>query len=282
MHYHFKHRLRFIYASPATLEAQTLRLRPREDGSQRVFTHHLAVKPDPSMLSRALDEYGNVETRAWFFGETPELEVEAESTVETIRVNPFDFLIDGAWMDLSWDNRLLAARPALAPYLRRERGRALLELSEKLKVEAGGQVLPFLLRLNRFLNENITYEIRPEGDPRSAEETLSLGRGACRDLTVLFMALARSQGIPARYVSGYHEGDPLKPNKELHAWAEVFLPGGGWRGFDPSVGLAVADHHIALAAGPDPPDAAALSGVFTSAKPGSKMETEVVFINDPS
>lgn len=91
---------------------------------------------------------------------------------------------------------------------------------------------------------------------------LSQGAGACRDLSVLFLAACRHVGLPARFVSGYHEGPPERGERELHAWAETYLPGGGWRGFDPSLGLAVADRHVAVAAAPDPRGAAPVAGTF--------------------
>ncbi len=277
MLFHLRHKLRYLYASPATLDCQIFRLRPRADGSQRLFSHHLSVTPEPSLLSQGLDEFGNVETRAWFLGETPQLTVEARSTVETTRVNPFDFLIEPNAMALPWGDAAVKARPGLSQYLPQVRDLSLLGFAEGIRRDAGGEVLPFVLRLNHWLHERLSKETRLEGVPRSPAETILLGRGSCRDLTVAFMALARSQGIPARFVTGYHEGDPQNPRKELHAWAEVFLPGGGWRGFDPSLGLAVADRHIALAAAPESPETAVVSGIYSSAKTGSRLETEVLF-----
>lgn len=280
MLFHLSHRLSYQYEAPATLDTQILRLRPREDGAQRLLTHHLSVTPEPSLVSQELDEYGNVGTRAWFLGATPKLVVETRSSVETLRVNPFDFLIEDAWMDLPWGDRLVKSRPILAPYLPPVRDSSLSGFAEGIKKDAGGKVLPYLIRLNKWLNERLTRETRLEGAPRGTAETILLGRGSCRDLAVAFMTLARLQGIPARFVTGYHEGNPLDPRKELHAWAEVFVPGGGWRGFDPTVGLTVADRHIALSSAPEAPETAVLSGVFTSAKAGSKLETEVVFLDE--
>ncbi|MFM7576061.1 MAG: transglutaminase-like domain-containing protein, partial [Microcystaceae cyanobacterium] len=85
-------------------------------------------------------------------------------------------------------------------------------------------------------------------------------RGSCRDLTILFMEVCRTMGLAARFVSGYQEGDQATEDWELHAWAEVYLPGGGWRGYDPTHGLAVSDRHIALVASPNPQDCAPVTG----------------------
>lgn len=94
---------------------------------------------------------------------------------------------------------------------------------------------------------------------------------------MLFSAAVRSQGLATRFVSGYAEGDPDKRLKDLHAWTEVFLPGAGWRGFDPSSGLACADRHIPLEASPEPPGAAVLSGRYGTAVAGSRLDAEVMF-----
>lgn len=129
-------------------------------------------------------------------------------------------------------------------------------------------------RLNARLHRQIRHEIRDSGQPPAPEITLRRGRGACRDLTVLFMAACRSQGLAARFVSGYQKGDGNRPRRYMHAWPEIYLPGGGWRGFDPTLGLAVADQHVAVAAAARPEAAAPLEGHFHGATT-STLEAEV-------
>ncbi len=104
--------------------------------------------------------------------------------------------------------------------------------------------------------------VREEGLPKRPSETLASQEGACRDLTVLYLDLCRWQGLAARFVSGYWRGGKASERRYLHAWAEVYLPGAGWRGFDPSSGLAVGDDHIAVAASPDPDGAAPVFGTY--------------------
>jgi len=99
--------------------------------------------------------------------------------------------------------------------------------------------------------------------------------GACRDLAVLFMDICRSLGLAARFVSGYKYSPDTPDQHELHAWAEVYLPGAGWRGYDPSWGLAVADHHVALAAGPAPQDAMPVTGTFRGTDVLSSLDYSV-------
>ncbi len=123
--------------------------------------------------------------------------------------------------------------------------------ARKLAVESGGDPLAFLDRLNATIFREIRHDIRPEGAARPPEETLALGHGACRDVTMLFLAACRSLGIPARFVSGYQaHADTPDGRRHLHAWAEAFAPGIGWRAYDPTHGLDVSDGHVALCAAP--------------------------------
>lgn len=278
MLFKIRHRLTFDYAAPATLSPQSLRLRPREDGAQRLLDFALELSPVPSLLSYNLDENGNVEARACFLGQTRQLKLQVESSVETLRVNPFDYVLDPGLGALPWGPQLADKHRGLAPSLQQDAQPEAAALAKALAKEAGQDPVAFLLRLNQWLNHKLTYELRPQGEPQSPAETLHRGRGACRDLSVLFVACCRSVGIPARFVSGYHEGDPEQRYKELHAWAEAWLPGAGWRGFDPSVGLACADRHITLAAAPDPAGAAASSGRFGASVAGSTLSAEVMFV----
>lgn len=137
-------------------------------------------------------------------------------------------------------------------------------LSLELAREADGKTVDFLMMLTRRLHQMIERVRRLEGPPNPPAETLVQKRGSCRDTTLLFMHVARAQGMAARFVSGYFfpAGDDSPDTHELHAWAEVFLPGAGWHGFDPSVGLACADRHAALAASPDPALTIPLVGTY--------------------
>jgi transglutaminase-like putative cysteine protease len=278
VNFRIKHRLTYHYASPAVLGPHILRLRPRDDGSQRVLDQNLTVEPLPSLLSRQADAYGNVEHRAWFLGSTSVLSIESECVVETQRVNPFDYILDPAFNTLPYGPSFLEAYPGLEPYLKSEAAPAAAALAQKICSEAKGEATAFVLRLNKWIFEHLSQEHREHGEAWPADQTLLEQRGACRDVAQLFLACARSLGLPGRFVSGYFEGDSELRNKDLHAWVEVYLPGGGWRGFDPSCGLAVADRHIALCAAPRPEGAAAISGTFGAPLGGSTLVAEVLFM----
>ncbi len=129
--------------------------------------------------------------------------------------------------------------------------------------EVGQQPVAFLDQLCRTIHARADKQIRTSGDAQAAGETLASWRGACRDFTVLFLAAARSMGMPARFCSGYQSAaDTPDGRRYLHAWAEVFVPGTGWRGWDPTHGVAVGEGHVALCAAPDQAETMPVVGGF--------------------
>jgi transglutaminase-like putative cysteine protease len=275
MLFHVTHATRYEYAHPVFLEPHTFRLRPRCDGTQRVIRFQLQVHPAPRGLSEMLDADGNAVAEAWFEGVTGSLAVISTFDVETLRRNPFDYLPGppAAVLPLEYPAEL-AER--LRPYLAGAAPGSRVEGLARAAAEASGrEAVAFLAELNRRIHGECRGVVREDGDPRDPEETLEIRAGACRDLAVLFMAACRAAGIASRFVTGYHLASPGGGRGDLHAWAEVYLPGGGWRGFDPSKGLAAADRHIAVAAGPAPRDAAPITGTFRGSAAGSSMSAEV-------
>ena len=250
------HTTRYRYDAPVHLEPHIFRLCPRQDGAQRVLRHTLEISPAPAGRADGLDQDGNVITQAWFTGTVEELVVRSEFEVETLRENPFDFLLAAA------DRALPVSYPeSLAAYLHPDSSEAVRRLACELADRADGKTIPFLTALIERLNTTIRQIVRRHGAPLAPEETLR-GEGSCRDLAVLFCAVCRTAGVAARFVSGYERESALQDGSEMHAWAEVYLHGGGWRGFDPSRGLAVAASHVVVAAAADPALAAPVTGTF--------------------
>lgn len=261
MRFEGQHRTTYRFNKAVFLEPHRIRLRPLEHATQRLLDYRLTINPHPDGLSTYLDSESNPVAEAWFSGLTETLEIVTCFTVDTLRSNPFDFiLIDDECASLP------AAYPAelqetLVLYRQAEPlPEAVTCLGNCLVQQAGGDTLAFLAQLCSWLYDNIEVMIRPTGEPMPAAETFEKRQGSCRDLTVLFMALCRSQGLAARFVSGYQAGDLDQEHRHLHAWSEVYLPGGGWRGYDPTHGLAVADQHIAVAASWQPSGAAPVFG----------------------
>ena len=256
------HKTRYRYSRPVFLDPHEIRMRPRCDGSQRLLDFQIEIEPEPVGVAHNLDAEGNAVTRAWFAKSHAELYIVTRSTVETLRANAFEFLLaaDFAGLPARYGE---AETAVLKPCMQQgDPADEIIELGQRLSGQAEGQVLPFLRALNGHIYTSLQTEVRLEGGPLPARETLARGRGACRDLAVLFIAVCRALGLAARFVSGYQAGDQNQSERYMHAWAEVYLPGAGWRGWDPSLGLAVADGHVAVAAGSEANAAQPLVGHF--------------------
>ncbi|MEM6517761.1 MAG: transglutaminase family protein [Cyanobacteria bacterium P01_C01_bin.70] len=264
MQYHIRHATTYRYPQPVKLAAHTVRLRPRSDGSQQLQQFAMTIAPTPSKRSEFLDIEGNICLRLWFEDvEVSELQVQTEATVQTWRTNPFDYLSE-PWAVTAPIAYPQAIATHLAPYLRPILSTAwhpqVVDLAQTLLHDAQGNVGFFLSKLTQTIYEEFDYAHRLEGDPLPAGITLRQQSGSCRDFAVLFAEACQAVSLAARFVSGYQEGDQDQTTRELHAWPEVYIPGGGWRGFDPTLGLAVGDRHVALAAAAHPQNAAPVSG----------------------
>ncbi len=249
------HSTGYLYDAPVVQEPHTFRLRPRTDAAQSLLRFALQVSPAPAGQSQCFDRDGNVILETWFDAPMTELAIQSSFEVETLRENPFDFLFRGG-------GRLpLEPDAGLAPYLAAP-GEAVGGFVQPIARRAGNSVLPFLAELNREIFEGFGHNIRDDGPAHSPDRTLRERIGTCRDLAVLFCAACRAMQVPARFVSGYAVGAESDGRTDMHAWAEVYLPGGGWRGYDPSQGLAVSTSHVAVAAAADPAMAAPVSGNY--------------------
>lgn len=261
MRFEVEHTTRFEYSEPVNLEPMTIRLRPRTDRSQRLRSFQLLLDPEPAGITEPTDVEGNDTTLVWFSQSVTHFEVRTRLQADTLRTNPFDYVvIDPAALQLPM--RYPEAESAALDRYRTPTGAAgVVDLAVDV-MRAGGEATDFLTALSARLASEVEGEIRMEGDPLRPSETLARGRGSCRDAAVLFIDACRSVGVAARFVSGYQEGDPDVEEKHLHAWAEAFIPSVGWRGFDPTLGLAVSDRHLAVAAGPTHQSAAPTEGSF--------------------
>jgi transglutaminase-like putative cysteine protease len=259
------HATTYRYAKAAALGPHTLRLRPRADGAQRLLRYSLKVDPTPAGCSEFLDQEGNAVVRAWFAAPARSLEIHSSFEVETLRSNPFDFLLEGeasGRVPMVYPEIL---RPVLHPYAAHGRSAAVCEFARAAAAEAGWRTMEFLRILNGRIFDSMRQVIREFGSPLAAGETLAAGEGSCRDLAVLFAEACRFLGLATRFVSGYETAAAEGERADMHAWAEVYLPGGGWRGYDPSRGLAVAALHVPVAASLEPDLAAPVTGSYGGA-----------------
>lgn len=246
MRIHVRHQTVYDYSAPVRLAPHRLRLLPRGDGVD-VLEETVAVDPAPCGRREGADLHGNRVLEIDFDGETERFVVDSRFTVETHAAPPPK---PSALPRLPWtwavaeDFVAYRDEPALDDTVR--------AFATDLAEASGGNPVVFLERLNHTLFTRTDRYIRGSGYAQTPAETLARGSGACRDVTVLFMAAARAQGFAARFVSGYQaRAETADGLRHLHAWPEVFLPGLGWRGFDPTHGLPVTDAHVAIGAGPD-------------------------------
>ncbi len=274
MRYQIEHFKCYRYSDAVFLEPHTIRMCPRSDWRQSIEEYQLEIQPTPSGCAQNLDAYGNRVQVTWFDGLTKELIVRSRLRVRIENHNPFDFVLPqyATHLPIAYsDDELASLQPFLAgdevanPGVQR--------LSAEALEASAHTTLNFSTTLSNLIYERIDYSHRHDGPAYTPQETLDKGVGACRDVAVLFCACARSVGLAARFVTGYHEPEERDP--ELHAWSEIYLPGGGWRGFDPSNGLAVADKHITLASAPEPEGAATISGT-TRRKASHSLETSLL------
>jgi transglutaminase-like putative cysteine protease len=268
----------YHYDFPVYLEPHIFRLRPRENSAQRLLAFDIQITPTPAGTTECLDQDGTLALNAWFNAPTSELRVVSAFTVQMLRENPFDYVLTSQSLNLPlWYVEPLCA--ALSPY----RSDAFVAESVKqyakwIAATAQWNTLSFLSALSLKIFQTYRQVTRPYGPPWPSSQTLSAQEGSCRDLAVLFCDACRVMGIAARFVSGYEcaAANSSFGNQDayMHAWAEVYLPGIGWRGYDPARGLAVSNQHIAVAAGFDHDLASPVAGWYSGGS-GSRMEASL-------
>jgi transglutaminase-like putative cysteine protease len=274
MRFTIRHHTQYRYSQPVRLSPQQLRFHPRDDGAQRVIEHQLEISPKPQGRNEHIDLEGNRVTQAWFESETDHLTITLTMQVETLRRNPFDFILNSEAVSLPIDHThdLICARA----YLERiEADDAVTAFAAELSLGVDRDTLRFIERLNRELFTDFSHVHRETGIPQSPATTLQCRQGACRDLAVLFVDCCRTEGIAARFASGYQKGNLQSERRHLHAWPEVYLPGAGWRGFDPTHGEVIADTHVTVAAAAHPRGTMPVSGIFTGQGVSSSLDYDL-------
>jgi transglutaminase-like putative cysteine protease len=263
------HLTEYRYRRSVGLTPHRLRLHPRGVPGLRVLRSEHHIHPREHSLRWSLDTEGNVLGSVTFPSESNLLRIESTLLLEQEITNPFNFLLEERAMRLpfSYDDR---ERQFLAPFMQSTDHGSAREVSLLVEpflrgVSAKESTLDFLSAFNRAITALFRYSLRHETGVQSAEETITRREGSCRDFAHLFIESVRSAGLAARYVSGYLCSSPGSPGENhTHGWGEVYLPGAGWRGFDPTNGIMAGAHHVAVAtslvAGDIPPVEGAYCG----------------------
>ena len=270
-----KHTSRYSYSKPVSLQPHVIRLRPRCDGTVRVVRFEAEIEPNPVTVSACLDIEGNSVLHAWFRDTTTQLAIRTSFEVETARSNPFDYLLAAGaeTLPIAYGDELSGS---LAGYLRRlDDEDSVAAFGRSIAEAAGGRTLDFLNALNSEIYRTCPISIRETGAPYAPAYSLEHRRGSCRDVAVLFIDACRAVGIAARFVSGYRQGSTGRQRRYMHAWAEVYLPGGGWRGYDPTHDRVVADEYVVVAACREPLGATPIEGGFRGTGATSTLEAHI-------
>lgn len=275
------HQTVYDYDRPVTLAPHQVRLRPAAHARTPILSYSLTVEPSTHFVNWQQDPYGNYIARLVFPQPARRLSITVDMVADLTVINPFDFFVEqhAEHFPFTYD---VALRDELTPYLQSEQVGPLLSewlagLQRALPAEPM-QTTDFLVLVNQRLQRDIGYQVRLEPGVQTPEQTLSLRIGSCRDTGWLLVQILRRLGLAARFVSGYliqltADQRPLvgpsgtdRDFTDLHAWAEVYLPGAGWVGLDPTSGLFAGEGHIPLACTAIPSSAAPVSGLVDFAQ----------------
>jgi len=282
-----QHNTYYKFDRPVNLSPHVIRLRPAPHSRTPIQSYSLKVEPAEHFVNWQQDAFGNYLARLVFPEKTKKFSVEVEVIADMTVINPFDFFLEeyAENFPFEYDKQL---KKELTQYLEcSDEGAKFKTLFDAVPKEKM-RTIDFLVALNQMVQQGVEYLVRLEPGIQTPEETLELGKGSCRDSAWLLVQLLRHCGLAARFASGYlvqltadeksldGPSGPEKDFTDLHAWCEVYAPGAGWIGLDPTSGLFASEGHIPLACTPDPVSAAPIQGF------SDKCEAEFDFSNTVS
>jgi len=305
-----RHHTEYLYGRQISLSPHLVRLRPAPHTRTPIHHYSLKVEPKDHFLNWQQDPFGNYVARLVFPKRSDRLTVEVNLVAEMVTINPFDFFVEdyAEYYPFEYSQQEFKE---LAPYLERAPAGPLLgELLDRISADppgmeatlsmqekggdwpGGPHIVHFLVELDRRVQEMVGYTIRMEPGVQSCEETLGRKTGSCRDSAWLLAQILRHLGLAARFVSGYlvqltadqqsldGPSGPEADFTDLHAWTEVYIPGAGWVGLDPTSGLFAGEGHIPLACTPDPASASPITGATDECEVEFRFDNSVTRIHE--
>lgn len=273
IHIALNHKTTYRYDRLINLAPHIVRLRPAPHCRTPILSYSMRVTPADHFVNWQQDPFSNYLGRLVFPDKTTDFEVEIDLVADMIIINPFDYFLepDAEEFPFSYERAL---KTELRPYLiKRRLGKHFKDYVAEIDITPR-RTIDFLVDLNMKLSNDISYLIRMEPNVQSCAETLTNRSGSCRDSAWLLVNILRSFGLAARFVSGYlvqlkqdvksldGPSGPENDFTDLHAWTEVYVPGAGWIGMDPTSGLFAGEGHIPLACSPEPSSAAPITGAL--------------------
>jgi transglutaminase-like putative cysteine protease len=255
-----QHQTQYRFDRPVSIMPHVVRLRPAPHCRAPIHHYELTINPSNHTINWQQDPFSNYLARLFFPDQASELILNVDIVADIIDINPFDFFLEESaeTFPFKYDRTLQAG---LSPFLTiKEHGPLLMTWLENID-QSSQPTIDFLVEVNKQLYLGLDYHTRYEAGVQNCEQTLSKHIGSCRDSAWLLIQILRHMGLAARFVSGYaikleEEQDSI----DLHAWAEVYIPGAGWIGLDPTSGLFAAGSYIPLACTPEPETAAPVTG----------------------
>ncbi|MFT6773000.1 MAG: transglutaminase-like putative cysteine protease, partial [Paracoccaceae bacterium] len=287
------HRTSYRYDRSIQLSPHIVRLRPAPHARTPIESYSLNISPKDHFINWQQDPFANWMARLVFPERVDHFEITVDLIARLDALNPFDFFLEDSAQDVpfKYDEAVLHD---LAPYLRKAVLTPLLDKFITGSPKQKGGTVDWLVAINQYVQSAVGYTVRMEPGVQTPEETLKLATGSCRDSGWLLVNMFRHLGYAARFVSGYLiqltsdvepiDGGAAGPKEDftdLHAWTEVYVPGAGWVGLDPTSGLMTGEGHIPLAATPEPRSAAAVDGLAEKAEVEFEFEMSVTRLREP-
>ncbi|MGB5384304.1 MAG: transglutaminase family protein [Lutimonas sp.] len=287
-----KHDTYYKYDRLINMGSHVIRLKPAPHSRTKIHSYSLNIEPKEHFINWQQDSFGNYLARVVMQEKVKEFKVEVEVVAEMTVINPFDFFVEEYAEKFPFKYTAQDSKE-LAPYLEiAEDGPLLKEWVKKMERFKGSSIVDFLVSVNRELNKEINYTVRMEPGVFTCEESLIKKLGSCRDSSWLLVQTMRHLGLAARFVSGYlvqlkadqkaidGPSGTEKDFTDLHAWCEVYVPGAGWIGLDPTSGLLAGEGHIPLCCTPSPSSAAPISGTLDPCEVEFYHHNEVIRIHE--